>query len=160
MGSDLEEKMTPRSMRELADRLERDAQAQLARAKQLRGAAETIEALREMRPLTSPELSTKDSTMAQATTALSTEKTRALARGRGRSKALSEGHVFPKALYDRGLTVTAWAKRNRLSLATVSSWMATSDTGRRRIPLKYAQLIEKEFGLPASAATWPNGITD
>lgn len=35
-------------MRDLADRLERQAQAQLARAKQLRGAADTIEAIRAM----------------------------------------------------------------------------------------------------------------
>jgi len=46
------EAMTPASMRALADRLEREAQAQLARAKQLRGAADTIEALRKMQPLT------------------------------------------------------------------------------------------------------------
>jgi len=37
-------------MRALADRLEREAHAQLARAKQLRGAADTIEALRAMGP--------------------------------------------------------------------------------------------------------------
>jgi hypothetical protein len=42
------ETMTPAQMRDLADRLERQAQAQLARAKQLRGAADTIEAIRAM----------------------------------------------------------------------------------------------------------------
>ena len=46
------ETMTPTAMRALADRFEREAADKLARARQLRGAADTIEAIRAMGPLT------------------------------------------------------------------------------------------------------------
>jgi len=42
------ETMTPNQLRALADRFEREAAALTARAKQLRGAADTIEAIRAM----------------------------------------------------------------------------------------------------------------
>jgi len=118
--------------------------------------------------LTSAADSTNNSTMGQAVTADSNVKTRAFARGRGRSKALADGHKFVRALYDKGLTVTEWAKVHKLSLASVSSWVSTSERGRRRIPIRWAKEIEKEFGkgqdkkplLPATTETWPNGITE
>lgn len=70
------------------------------------------------------------------------------------------------ALYARGLTVAAWARRHRVSVVSASSWVSVS-SGARKIPLRWAKRIEAEFGegpdgkplLPANDVTWPNGIT-
>ena len=152
--------MSVAELRAYADRLEREAQAQLARAQQVRDAADTIERLREMGPLTSTEDSTINSTMGQPAIAISTEKTRALARGKGRSKALRQRHPFVVALYEKKMTMTDWAAKNDLPLASVASWVATARKGKRRIPARFAAQIQREFGLPATVETWPNGITE
>jgi hypothetical protein len=153
--------MTPSELLALADRLEKEAHAQLERAKRIRDAVATIERLGEMEPLTSTPDSTINSTMGQQATAISTEETRALARGKGRSKARRQGHKFVLALYDKGMTMTTWAERNDVSLASVAAWVTTSRKGgKRRIPMRYALKIQQEFGLPATVETWPNGITE
>jgi len=60
------ETMTPNQLRALADRFEREAAALTARAKQLRGAADTIEAIRAMGPLTSDVSYATDNSMSSA----------------------------------------------------------------------------------------------
>lgn len=159
-------------LREDARKIRDAAEKQIAEirraAEEEATALETAAAVLEGIALTSTADSTNKPTMGQANVADSTEKTRGLARGRGRSKAYANGHAFVKALYAKGMTVTDWAAKHGLKLATVSSWVATSENGRRRIPLEWAQKIEKEFGrgpdkkllLPATRETWPNGITD
>ena len=147
-------------MRAEADRLDAEIERLRARAAQLRQVADAVERLSEMGTLTSTEDSTINSTMGQPAIAVSTEETRALARGKGRSKARRQGHKFVLALYDKGKTMTAWAEDNDVSLASVAAWVTTSRKGKRRIPMRYALKIQREFGLPATVETWPNGITE
>ena len=165
--------MTPAEMRKQAERLDAeiervqaDADAEIerlrARAAQLRQTADAVERLSGIeRVLTSTKDSTSNSTMSQPAIAVSTEETRALARGKGRSKARRQGHKFVLALYDKGMTMTSWAEKHDVSLASVAAWVTTSRKGgRRRIPMRYALKIQQEFGLPATVETWPNGITE
>jgi hypothetical protein len=56
------------------------------------------------------------------------------------------------------MTVSDWARSKNLPVATVSSWVSTGG-GKRRIPMRWAKAIEEELGVPATVATWKNGIT-
>jgi hypothetical protein len=79
-----------------------------------------------------------------------------LSRGIAASK--NKKHPFVRVLYSRGMTVSEWARSKGIPVATASSWVSSGD-GKRRIPIRYAKAIEAEFGIPATAATWRNGIT-
>lgn len=68
---------------------------------------------------------------------------------------LSE-HPFPAALAERKMTVPEWAKVHGLSEGKARSWYRAQQP--RRIPRKYAMIIQRELGLPADESTWPNGI--
>jgi hypothetical protein len=72
-------------------------------------------------------------------------------------RPLEATHPFPLALEANGLTVTAWAKKHRVDRAVVKGWFAEGDGGRR-IPREWANRIETELGIPATLATWKNGI--
>jgi hypothetical protein len=147
------ETMTPNQLRALADRFEREAAALTTRAKQLRGAADTIEAIRAMGPLTTDT----DSTTLQDVNANTSSK---LARGMSRSRA--KRHPFVKALYEKKrITVTEWAKRHGLKPGTVASWtVKPGEGGARRIPREYADKIQEELGVPATLETWKSGIIE
>jgi len=146
--------MTPNQLRALADRFEREAAALTTRAKQLRGAADTIEAIRAMGPLTTDANST---ILQDVNASTSTAK---LARGMSRSR--SRKHPFVKALYEKQrITVTEWARKHGYKPGTVATWVAKPDAaGARRIPREAADKIEEELGVPATLATWRNGITE
>lgn len=83
-----------------------------------------------------------------------------LARGMSRSRA--KKHLFVRALYDKQrITVTEWAKRHGYKPGTVAAWVAKPGSdGARRIPREAADIIETELGVPATLATWRNGITE
>ena len=75
-------------------------------------------------------------------------------------------HPFVNALRARGETLTAWCDEHKIERAAVKGWY-TPGKGARRIPMRWAKLIEKEFGLapgrkvpllPAIEAIWRNGI--
>jgi hypothetical protein len=66
-------------------------------------------------------------------------------------------HPFPVALYNAGTDPTSWATKHGYSRETVKSWYAEGDGGRP-IPLEAAQLINKQFGVPATKAVWKNSI--
>lgn len=97
-------------------------------------------------------------------TASSTE----LAKGISRSQ--SRRHPFVKALYEhpdpkKRMTVAQWAEAHKQEPGTVASWYAkpkadskAKRAGGRRIPIAFAQQIEKEYGVPATVAVWRNGI--
>jgi hypothetical protein len=70
-------------------------------------------------------------------------------------------HPFAKALREHKppLSVRQWAEAHKLSRSRVQSWILDGDAGRR-IPRKYADEIEKDFGIPATARTWKNGIRE
>lgn len=64
-------------------------------------------------------------------------------------------HPFAVALAERGSSVAEWARAHKLSRETVQFWVAAKG---RKIPRAYAEAIEKELGVPATAAVWKNGI--
>lgn len=104
--------------------------------------------------------STKESTNLDSMSSAqesSTPESRGFARGKGRTKGTK--HPFVRALYARGLTVSAWAVANGVPKATAASWIATGPAARR-ITREWADKIAKLYGVPATAATWRNGITD
>jgi lambda repressor-like predicted transcriptional regulator len=68
-------------------------------------------------------------------------------------------HPFPAALRKKGSTTARWAAEHGLSYATAKSWHAEGN-GARAIPRRFAELIAREFGLPADETTWRNGITE
>lgn len=94
-------------------------------------------------------------------------------------------HPFVHALRAKGLTLTMWAAKHYkdgrtvpagvhprqdqlLSRMAVKGWY-TPGAGARQIPIRWAKLIEKEFGLapggkrpllPATEAIWRNGIRE
>jgi hypothetical protein len=69
---------------------------------------------------------------------------------------LLSDHPFPAALAERKMTVPEWAKAHGLSEGKARSWYRAQQP--RRIPRKYALIIQRELGLPADETTWPNGI--
>lgn len=79
---------------------------------------------------------------------------------RGMAKSKSKRHPFVRELYDRKrVTVSQWAKEHGVPVASVSSWVSKGP-GARRIPMRWAKVIQEELGLPATLATWKNGITE
>lgn len=86
------------------------------------------------------------------------------ARRDRRGRPITTDHAFAKALDARGTTIAAWAKKHRVGLPAVKSWIRSIDG--RRIPRDWAERIEAEFldektgesAVPATLATWKNGI--
>ena len=74
---------------------------------------------------------------------------------RRRGRPTVSKHPFPRAVGN----VAAWARKHGLERETVKSWFAVGDAGRP-IPARWAKLIEREHGVPATPRTWPNGIRD
>jgi hypothetical protein len=141
-------------LRRRALRLERRGRAMLAQAAKFRGLANQIEAAERSYALDAEDLTTDsiDSTMVSVE---STEKS--LNVGRVKSLALKSGHPFAKALYDRGLTMAAWASKHKVSVSSAASWVAQGKSARK-VPRRWAVRIEAELGLPADETTWTNGI--
>lgn len=148
---------SPAEMRALADQLDKDGDAMKARAVLLRRAAAAVDAL-SADENSSRLTSDVDSTNLHGVNA-STSSAK-LARGMSRSR--TKKHPFVKALYEKErITVTEWAKRNGYKSGTVSAWVAKPDAAMaRRIPREAADKIEKQLGVPATLATWRNGITE
>lgn len=157
--------MTPAEMREEAERLEKQAAAMTAamtaRAQQLRNVADQIDRLQ--RAVSTGDLpggltSDADSTNLHGVNASASSAK--LARGMARSR--TKKHPFVKLLYEKQrMTITEWARRHGLKSGTVATWVAKPDAASaRRIPRETANMIEKELGLPATLATWKNGITE
>jgi hypothetical protein len=139
------EHLSPKQMRELADRLEREAHAQLARAKQLRGAAETIERLREMRPLETSglPLDADDATIRQPMQAQKTHPEEKRRPGRKFS-----GGPFAVASKNSGKSMTEIAKDIDEPLGTVKAWNALHRNPPDGIRERMAK---KPYFVPSSA---------
>ena len=142
-------------MRALADRLEREAQAQLARAKQLRGAADTIEALRAMGPLTTVSINDMrlDTMSSTDTPKVSGPKFTSRHPLPVRAKALG------KSIPDVAAELTKALRRN-VPRTTVRSWyLPKGDESARPIPADAVKFFEADpWDIPRDA--WKNGIRD
>jgi hypothetical protein len=66
-------------------------------------------------------------------------------------------HPFPDALAAAGTSVSAWAAKHGLHQKNVQAWFSPKPAGRK-IPLRWAKTIEREYVIPASDDVWPNGI--
>lgn len=66
-------------------------------------------------------------------------------------------HPFTRALHKQGVTVTEWAAKHEIDRSTVKFWYMD---GGRKIPRKWADIIEGELDVPATAKTWKNGIRE
>jgi hypothetical protein len=88
-------------------------------------------------------------------------KERNLKVGQNRSHAYKNGVAFVKALYgsqgSKLMTLRQWTVRNKVPYATAASWAAQKGKGRA-IPRKWAEYWSREYGVPISAESWPNGI--
>ena len=155
-------KMTPAQLRELADRLEADAKRQRAsaaaqeeRARQLRGAADTIEAIRAMGPLTTVSINDmRLDTMSMADTPkVSGPKFTSRHPLPIRAKALG------KSIPDVAAELTKALKRN-VPRTTVRSWyLPKGDESARPIPADAVKFFEADpWGISRDA--WKNGIKD
>ena len=78
-----------------------------------------------------------------------------------RGRPIKSKHPFPQAIEKLpGMTVEKWAAQHGLHHVTVKAWYAKGDGGRR-IPRDIADMIEREFGIPATGGpkgTWKSGI--
>jgi len=135
--------MTPAAMRALADRFEREAADKLARAKQLRGAADTIEAIRAMPVDSGLPFAADDATIRQP---MQAKKTHSEEKRRpGRKFA---GGPFSVASKNSGKSMTEIAEALDVKLGTVKAWNAfhrnPPDDIRER-------LAKKPYSVPSSA---------
>lgn len=166
------ENLSPAQMRDLADRLERQAQAQIARARQLRGAADTIEAIRAMGP---PETNPLTSTRVESTLELDTMEARTRSdaskfntgiRNAGKARGQTP---FGRWLLEQEKAASVWAAEHRnedgslrWSPMSVRAWMLPAKSvGARAIPEEAAKLIARESkgAVPATDSSWPSGIS-
>jgi hypothetical protein len=105
--------------------------------------------------------SNRDSTITTQVSASPIVISAKLSRGMGRSRV--KKHPFIRALYESTdpkrppQTVTDWAEAHDVPVATVASWVSKGKGGRK-IPMRWAKVIETELGVPASVAIWRNGI--
>ena len=154
--------ISPDDLDREADRIEAEAAEQVrtlrAAANALRKQAGMLEAAVEKQIVSDSSLTLH----ADSTSIGSVESTESTALVRGKSKSKSKKHPFVKALYEhedpkKRMTVTQWADKHGVKVPTVASWVSRG-AAKRRIPMRYAKLIEKELGLPATMETWKNGI--
>lgn len=75
----------------------------------------------------------------------------------GIAKGHAGTHPFPAAVLAAGSTIADWAATRGLKAVSVRSWFAKGEAARP-IPRQWAEAIEREHGIPATAATWPRGI--
>jgi len=147
--------MTPNQLRALADRFEREAAALTTRAKQLRGAADTIEAIRAMGPLTTVSINDMriDTMSSTDTPKVSGPKFTSRHPLPIRAKALG------KSIPDVAAEVTKALKRN-VPRTTVRSWYAPKGSeSARAIPADAVKFFEADpWGITRDA--WKNGIKD
>jgi hypothetical protein len=73
----------------------------------------------------------------------------------GIAAARSGEHPFPQAVLATGRTVSEWSAAHGLKHYVVRTWYGKGRTGRP-IPRQWADAIEEEFSIPASA--WPRGV--
>lgn len=140
---------TPDELRRLADELE-------SRAAELRRAADEVDAKMRAALLESEGLDgTVMRTMTAADAGLNGEERRRL----GIAKARGSKHPFPRALYRAGTTVSALAEAHGLDRNIVKSWFAKG-TAARPIPRKFANEIERAYGIQPTSAAWPRGLKD
>ncbi len=88
-------------------------------------------------------------------------------RRRGGRRTTSK-HPFPMALDAAGTNAAEWGRDHGLTREQVKSWYAPLMIKRgdqivpndavRPIPDVFAELIEIEFGIPATIESWPQGI--
>lgn len=76
---------------------------------------------------------------------------------RRRGRPTKSKHPFPLALEAKGTTVAEWAREHDVEREVVKSWFAPPPSGRR-IPSRWAVVIQRELGIPATDDSWPNGI--
>jgi hypothetical protein len=150
--------------------LKKDPKALLREAQRLREKADRLEQnmLREVASLRREAAGWEDAakTVLAAKELPSDRNVRTLPRVEARTVRTDEtrrpgapllsDHPFAIALESVGLTAAAWGKKHGLSEEKVRSWYRRVDP--RRVPRKYAAMVEREFGLPVDETTWPNGI--
>jgi hypothetical protein len=124
-------------MKELVERLRRQATARMEAAERIEAAMELPRA-NKVRTLPRVEARTEHSEPWRTGAPLTSE------------------HPFPAALAQAKITVPEWAKAHRVSEEKVRSWYRPNQT--RRIPRKFARDIQKEFGLAADDTIWPKGV--
>jgi len=73
----------------------------------------------------------------------------------GIAAARASAHPFPQAVLATGKTVSDWSAAHGLKHYVVRNWYGAGRKGRP-IPRQWAEVIEREFAIPASA--WPRGI--
>lgn len=71
--------------------------------------------------------------------------------GQGAGRPTKSKHPFPRAVGN----VAAWAEQQGLSYSFVKAWYTTGES-LKPIPRKWQVLLEKTYGIPASA--WRGGI--
>lgn len=74
-------------------------------------------------------------------------------------RPITSTHPFARALKKAKANVSQWAKKHGETRSKVKSWILDGEGGRP-IPRKYAEEIERDFGIPATTRTWKNGIKD
>jgi hypothetical protein len=161
---------SPKSLRREADKLEHqaaglDRRARAARtlASALRTAAAAAEEIgvlqRELgatldRIVTSSVTDGPPSRQSSRPAATEGERKRRLGIGKGDA---TSSHPFPQAVLASGSTIADWAAARGLKPVSVRSWFAKGEAARP-IPRRWAEEIERDHGIPATAATWPRGI--
>jgi len=107
-------------MRALADRLEREAQAQLARARQLRGAADTIEALRAMPPLETSGLQDRVDTVTVED--MNSTQIDSAAKGRRRGVKLESKGPVARIARKLDISLAEVARRIKVNEHSLRTW--------------------------------------
>lgn len=136
--------MNPKSLRVQAARELERAQYHTKRAAFLERTADELEKLEA--PLTAGDKTRIKTHMPE---------TAPVSRRVGRPNTSS--HPFPVALDEHGTSIAGWAEGHGIGRTVVRSWFADG-VAARRIPRVFAEMIEREFGIPASQSVWKNGI--
>jgi len=83
-------------------------------------------------------------------------------------RSLESEHPFAVWLKETGKTLTDWAAENGTSRSRAKMWILPAffevdgelvrNKDVRKPPLVFAEIIERQTGLPATSDTWPQGI--
>lgn len=107
--------------------------------------------------------------IAQQSTVLSTkmeaQTAPAKTKGAKTSAAMTRSKApLSLALMAAGKSIPEWVtparEKQGLTVEAVRSWVKKPGHGGRPIPRAWADRIEAELGIPAIAASWPNGIRE